>query len=202
MFNYLLRLGWASGDLEEISRPQAVELFGLDGVGKSPSRFDLKKLENLNGHYIREADDAMLAELTAPIIGEHADLATLTKAMPVLKTRAKNLNELAEGAGWLFAKTPLVLSEKAAKFLDADGKERLALISEHFQAEKDWTFEALEATTKSIAEAHELGFGKLAQPLRAALTGTTNSPGIFDVLVLLGREEALARINAQAAPTD
>ena len=202
MFNYLLRLGWASGDLEEISRSRAVELFGLDGVGKSPSRFDLKKLENLNGHYIREADDAMLAELTAPIIGEHADLATLTKAMPVLKTRAKNLNELAEGAGWLFAKTPLAMTEKAEKFLDTDGKERLALISKHYQAEKDWTFEALEATTKSIAEAHELGFGKLAQPLRAALTGTTNSPGIFDVLVLLGREEALARINAQAARTD
>lgn len=202
MFNYLLRLGWASGDLEEINRAQAIELFDLKGVGKSPSRFDLKKLENLNGHYIREADDAALAELTAPIIGKNTDKELLTKAMPVLKTRAKNLNELADGSAWLFAKLPLPMTEKAAKFLDTDGKERLALISARFQAEKDWTFEALEATTKSMAEDLELGFGKLAQPLRAALTGTTNSPGIFDVLVLLGREEALARIDAQAASTD
>lgn len=202
MFNYLLRLGWASGDLEEISRAQAIELFDLKGVGKSPSRFDLKKLENLNGHYIREADDAVLAELVAPIIGENTDKELLTKAMPVLKTRAKNLNELADGSAWLFAKLPLPMTEKAAKFLDTDGKERLELISARFRAEKDWTFEALEATTKSMAEDLELGFGKLAQPLRAALTGTTNSPGIFDVLVLLGREEALARIDAQAASTD
>ncbi|MEP2736333.1 MAG: glutamate--tRNA ligase [Erythrobacter sp.] len=202
MFNYLLRLGWASGDLEEINRAQAIELFDLNGVGKSPSRFDLKKLESLNGHYIREADDAVLAELVAPIIGEDADVALLTKAMPALKTRAKNLNELADGSAWLFAKLPLEMTEKAAKFLDTEGKARLALISKRFQAEKDWTFEALEATTKSMAEDLELGFGKLAQPLRAALTGTTNSPGIFDVLVLLGREEALARIDAQAAPTD
>ncbi len=201
MFNYLLRLGWASGDREEITRAEAIELFGLKGVGKSPSRFDLKKLENLNGHYIREADDALLAGLAAPLIGQAANTALLEKAMPVLKPRAKNLNELAEGAGFLFAKQPIAMTEKAAKALDADGRARLTILSERFRAEKDWTFEALEATTKSTAEAHELGFGKLAQPLRAALTGTMNSPGIFDVLVLLGREEALARIDAQAAPT-
>ena len=201
MFNYLLRLGWASGDREEITRAEAIELFTLKGVGKSPSRFDLKKLENLNGHYIREADDAVLAHLIAPMLDEDADTALVKKAMPVLKPRAKNLNELAEGAGFLFAKQPIAMTEKAAKALDTDGRARLAMLSELFRAEKDWTFEALEATTKSTAEAHELGFGKLAQPLRAALTGTMNSPGIFDVLVLLGREEALARIDAQAAPT-
>ena len=199
MFNYLLRLGWASGDREEFTRAEATQLFDLKGIGKGPSRFDLKKLEHLNGHYIRESDDAALAALVAPMIGEGCDTALLTKAMPVLKTRAKNLNDLAEGAGFLFAKIPLSMTEKAEKLLTDDGKARLAIISERYRAEKDWTIEALEATTKSIAEELDLGFGKLAQPLRAALTGTTNSPGIYDVLALLGREEALARIDAQAA---
>ncbi|PKP95655.1 MAG: glutamate--tRNA ligase [Alphaproteobacteria bacterium HGW-Alphaproteobacteria-14] len=165
LFNYLLRLGWGHGDREEITRDEAVALFDLDGVGKSPSRFDLKKLENLNGHYLREADDARLAALVAARIGENADEALLTRAMPVLKVRAKNLGELVEGAGFLFATRPLEITEKAA----------------------------------ALAEEQELGLGKLAQPMRAALTGTTTSPGIFDVLVLLGRDEALARLDAQAA---
>ena len=119
--------------------------------------------------------------------------------MPFLKTRAKNLNELAEGTGFLFAERPLEMTEKAAKLLDEDGRKRLSLISERLAGENDWTSEALEATTKSLAEELELGLGKLAQPMRAALTGTTSSPGIFDVLVLLGRDEALARLDAQAA---
>ncbi len=199
LFNYLLRLGWGHGDREEITRAEAIELFDLAGVGKSPSRFDLKKLENLNGHYIREADDARLAALVAGRIGEAADIALLTEAMPVLKTRAKNIDELAEGAGFLFAKRPLEMTEKAAKLLDDDGRARLSKISAALAKENDWTSEALEATTKSLAEELELGLGKLAQPMRAALTGTTTSPGIFDVLVLLGREESLARIDAQAA---
>ncbi len=199
LFNYLLRLGWAHGDREEINRAEAIELFDLAGVGKGPSRFDLKKLENLNGHYIREADDAMLAKLAMDRMEDGADMELLTKAMPVLKVRAKNIDELAEGAGFLFAQRPLEMTEKAAKSLDADGKVRLSLVVQALSQENHWTSEALEATTKALAEAHELGFGKLAQPMRAALTGTMNSPGIFDVLVLLGREEALARLNAQAA---
>ena len=199
LFNYLLRLGWGHGDREEISREEAIALFDIDGVGKSPSRFDLKKLENLNGHYIREADDHRLAELVAPRIGPNADVALLAQAMPVLKTRAKNLDELAEGAEFLFKKRPLEMTEKAAGLLDDDARQRLSVIGERLRGENDWTIEALEATTKSIAEELELGLGKLAQPMRAALTGTTTSPGIFDVLVLLGREEALARIEAQAA---
>ena len=199
LFNYLLRLGWGHGDREEITRDEAIELFDLTGVGKSPSRFDLKKLENLNGHYIRESDDAALAPLVAQRIDADADLDLLTRAMPVLKTRAKNLDELAEGAGFLFAKLPLDMTEKAAKFLDDDARIRLRAISNALSAENDWTIEALEASTKALAEKLELGFGKLAQPMRAALTGTTTSPGIFDVLVLLGREESLARIEAQAA---
>ena len=123
----------------------------------------------------------------------------MTQAMPVLKTRAKNLDELADGAGFLFAKRPLEMTEKAAKFLDDDGRARLRLISNALSGENDWTMEALEATTKALAEELDLGFGKLAQPMRAALTGTTTSPGIYDVLVLLGRDESLARLDAQAA---
>ncbi len=199
LFNYLLRLGWGYGDREEISRDEAIELFDLDGVGKSPSRFDMKKLENLNGHYIRSADDQTLVELMIPKLPECADPALLARAIPVLKTRAKNVDELIEGAAFLFAKHPLEMTEKAAKLLDQDGRKRLALVSEHLAKENDWTIVALEASTKSLAEDLGLGLGKLAQPMRAALTGTTTSPGIFDVLVLLGRDEALARLDAQAA---
>lgn len=199
LFNYLLRLGWGHGDREEITQDEAIQLFDLDGVGKSPSRFDLKKLENLNGHYIREADDAALAPLVAARLGEDTDVALLAKAMPVLKTRAKNIMELAEGAQFLFAKRPLEMTEKATALLDDEGRARLGAVSAALAKENDWTIEALEATTKSLAEELELGLGKLAQPMRAALTGTTTSPGIFDVLVLLGREESLARIDAQAA---
>ena len=198
LFNYLLRLGWGHGDREEITRDEAVELFDLDGVGKSPSRFDIKKLQNLNGHYIREADDARLASLVAERIGEKADVALLTQAMPVLKPRAKSVNELIEGAEFLFASRPLTITEKAAALLDDEGRARLAKISARLHTENNWTIEALEATTKSLAEELDLGLGKLAQPMRAALTGTTTSPGIFDVLVLLGKDESLARIDAQA----
>ena len=199
LFNYLLRLGWGHGDREEVTRAEAIELFDLAGVGKSPSRFDIKKLENLNGHYIREAADQTLVELVAPRMGEEVDTALLLKAMPVLKPRAKNLDEIAEGAGFLFAERPLSMTEKAAKLLDEDGRARLGLVSAALAKENDWTIEALEATTKSLAEEQGLGLGKFAQPMRAALTGTTTSPGIFDVLVLLGRDEALARLDAQAA---
>lgn len=200
MFNYLLRLGWGHGDREEITREEAIELFDLSGVGKSPSRFDIKKLQNLNGHYIREADDARLAGLVAGKIGPVADVALLTQAMPVLKTRARSIDELAEGAAFLFAVRPLEMTDKAAGLLDDESRALLAQISARLRGENDWTTEALEANLKQMAEELELGLGKLAQPLRAALTGTTTSPGIFDVLVLLGREEAIARIDAQATP--
>ncbi len=199
LFNYLLRLGWGHGDREEITRDEAVALFDLAGVGKSPSRFDLKKLENLNGHYLREADDARRAALVAARIGENADEALLTQAMPVLKVRAKNLGEVVEGAAFLFAKRPLAMTEKAGHLLEGDARSILRNIYDRLRTENDWTSDTLEATTKALAEELGLGLGKLAQPMRAALTGTTTSPGIFDVLVLLGRDEALARLEAQAA---
>ena len=199
LFNYLLRLGWGHGDQEEFTREEAVEVFDLDGVGKSPSRFDLKKLQNLNGHYIRAADDGRLAQLAADRIGPEADVALLTEAMPVLKTRARDLNELADGAAFLFKQRPLALTEQAQALLTPEARALLALISTLLREHQDWTTESLEAKLKACAEQQGLGLGKLAQPLRAALTGQTTSPGIFDVLALLGKEESLERIDAQAA---
>jgi glutamyl-tRNA synthetase len=198
LFNYLLRLGWGHGDREEFTRAEAIEAFDLAGVGKSPSRFDLKKLMNLNGHYIRAADDARLAALAAERIGPVADVALLTAAMPVLKTRARDLDELARGAAFLFKPRPLALDEAAAALLTDDARALLADAHARLAAAQDWTSEALEANLKALAEERGLGLGKLAQPLRAALTGQAASPGIFDVLVLLGRDESLARIAAQA----
>ena len=199
LFNYLLRLGWGHGDQEEFTREQATELFNLEGVGKSPSRFDIKKLLNLNGHYIRAADDARLATLVAERLGPAADEKLLTAAMPVLKTRARDILELADGAAFLFKSRPLALDDKARGLLDGDAKALLGQISARLKAEADWTAETLEANLKAYAEELGLGLGKLAQPLRAALTGQTTSPGIFDVLALLGRDESLARIGDQVA---
>ncbi|WP_288487286.1 glutamate--tRNA ligase [uncultured Novosphingobium sp.] len=197
LFNYLLRLGWGHGDDEIISRDQAIAWFDMADVGKSPSRFDMAKLQNLNGHYLREADDARLAELVASRL-KGADRALLKQAMPVLKVRAKDVNELAESAAFLFAQRPLELTEKAAALLTDEARDRLAAIHTRLSDEADWSAEPLEAAVKAMAEELGLGLGKLAQPLRAALTGQTTSPGIFDVLVLLGRDESLARIAAQA----
>jgi len=198
LFNYLLRLGWGHGDREEITRAEAIELFDLGGVGKSPARFDMAKLLNLNGHYLRETDDAQLAELVAGRIAGTCDIGLLTRAMPVLKVRAKDLNELAEGAAFLFARRPLAIDAKAQALLTAEARGLLGRIHDRIGSETDWTTERLEASLKAMAGDLGLGLGKLAQPLRAALTGQTTSPGIFDVLVLLGREESLARIAAQA----
>jgi glutamyl-tRNA synthetase len=153
----------------------------------------------MNGHYLRAADDARLARLVAEQIGPRADVALLTQAMPVLKTRARDMNELADGASFLFKTRPLAMDEKAAALLDDEARARLGVIASRLRNETDWTLPALEASLNTYAEGLGLGLGKLAQPLRAALTGQTTSPGIFDVLVLLGREESLARIDAQAA---
>ena len=204
MFNYLLRLGWGHGDDEIISRKQAIEWFDLSGVGKSPSRFDAKKLQNLNGQYIREADDNALVDLTAPWIETElgtelssTDRDLLAQAMPVLKSRAKNLVELASNSLFLYKKRPLDLDEKAQVLLDADTRQLLATIHSTLIDLNDWTVQATEERVKAIADAAELGLGKLAQPMRAALTGSTSSPGIFDVLILLGKEESLGRLADQ-----
>ncbi|WP_310468780.1 glutamate--tRNA ligase [Sphingomonas sp.] len=201
LFNYLLRLGWGHGDDEIISREQAVAWFDLDHVGKSPSRFDFKKLENLNGHYIREADDARLAELVAPRLGvDAAGTELLVKAMPELKARAHDIGQLADGAQFLFATRPLELDEPAAALLEGDGRTLLRAAHEALGKLAAWDHGALDSAVRQVAEAAGVKLGKLAQPLRAALTGRTTSPGIFDVLALLGQGESLGRIADQMEP--
>ncbi len=191
--NYLLRLGWGHGDDEIISREQATEWFDLAGVGKSPSRFDIKKLENLNGHYIRAADDARLAALVAAI-GGYPDVDLLTRAMPVLKARAANLSELSDGARFLFAVRPLDMDQAAADLLGGNAPQVLAALHAALDAVQQWDQEAIEAAVRQVAEDQGVKLGQVAQPLRAALTGRKTSPGIFDVLALLGKEESLGRI--------
>ena len=201
--NYLLRLGWGHGDDEIISREQATQWFDLDHVGKSPSRFDFKKLENLNGHYIREADDRRLAELIAPILGIAEEQASLlVKAMPELKARAHTLNELAEGARFLFATRPVEPDQAAAALLVPEARALLASAHAKLGGLAEWDAASVEAAIREVAEAEGVKLGKLAQPLRAALTGRTTSPGIFDVLALLGKDESLARIADRLEPNE
>ncbi len=203
--NYLLRLGWGYGDEEMIDRDRAVALFDLPGVGRSPSRFDLKKLENLNGHYIREADAGRLALLAAERMPPLADAAAsqarlhkLADIMPALQPRAKTVLELVEGAAFLFALRPIPVDEAAAKLLDDAARTLLATVADHLSALDDWALESIETAVRAVAEEAGLGLGKVAQPLRAALTGRTTSPGIFDVLFHLGRDETLGRLTDQA----
>ncbi len=206
MANYLLRLGWGHGDDEIINRAEAIAWFDVDAVGRSPARFDLKKLENINGQYLRAADDGRLATLVAPLVGT-TEIDVLATAMPVLKTRAKSVVELAAGAAFLFAARPLALDNAAAALLDANGRALVKTVRDAVAPLDAWTAATVEDAMRQVVEQSGLGLGKIAQPLRAALTGRTTSPGIFDVLILLGRQEVLARLddaiaerNANAAP--
>jgi len=205
--NYLARLGWSHGDEEIFSTAQLVEWFDLGSIGKSPARFDFAKLENLNGHYLRHMDDAsLLGEFVAFL--PYADGGTqmlarlddrkrgqLRKAMTGLKERAKTLVELKTGAAFLFAARPLDLDEKAKQIIADGGQAALEGLVPVLEACVEWIAPALETAVKTHSENSGLKLGKLAQPLRAALTGTSTSPPIFDVLEVLGREEAMARIN-------
>ena len=203
--NYLLRLGWAHGDEEVISEKQAIEWFDFDGIGKSPARFDFTKLENLNGIYMREtASDDNLALGCLPFLEEKIDRSliddekeTLKNAIAELKNRAKNLIDLAEGATFLFAERPLEIIPKAAKALNDDAKTILQKIHDDLNATKSWNKDALQKVIEDFVGREEVGFGKVAQPLRAALTGSNVSPGISEVLDWLGKEESLARIKDQ-----
>ena len=210
MRNYLARLGWSHGDDEIFSTEQMVEWFNLESIGRSAARFDFAKLENLNGHYIRHTGDAKLlaqfidflphaeggAALKARI--DEAMMAKLLRAMPGLKERAKTLVELMKSTAYLFAQRPLAMDEKAAQILKDGGAEALKSLLPVLESSGNWIAHDLETAVKSCAEAQGLKLGKLAQPLRAALTGTSTSPGIFDVLEVLGREESLARLRDQA----
>ena len=206
--NYLLRLGWGHGDDETISTAQAIEWFDLGGVGRSPSRFDFAKLDNLNGHYLREADDARLVALIRPgietAIGGPIDEAgsdRLRRGMAGLKQRAKTLKELGESATFYVRPRPLRPDAKAAAQLGAEAIERLGALSTTLAACPDWAAGSLEAVVRSQAEQSGAKLGQLAQPLRAALTGATTSPPIFEVMEVLGREETLGRLaDAAGAP--
>jgi len=204
--NYLLRLGWAHGDDEIMSEQQAIKWFGLDGIGKSPSRFDFKKLENLNGYYIREVEsNEVLVAVCRPIIETSLgrrlgddELSLLSRAMDQFKPRAKNINELAESTLFLFVERPLSFIPKAEKILSDDARKILSDVVEILENAAAWDIETLETEIKAFAEAQDLKLGKIAQPMRAALTGSNVSPGIFDILIWLGKEEGLARIKDQA----
>jgi glutamyl-tRNA synthetase len=209
--NYLVRLGWSHGDQEIFSTQEMIDAFDLAGIGRSAARFDFAKLENLNGHYIRHADDQSLVTMFEDVLNyvpDRSDLkaklndttrAQLLQAMPSLKERAKTLIELVDSAYFIFADRPLQIEPKAAALLSAENRELIGRLRAALEAVTPWTAETTEAAMRSLAEANNLKLGAVAQPLRAALTGRTTSPGIFDVLAVLGREECLARLADQAA---
>ena len=194
--NYLLRLGWAHGDDETISTQQAIEWFGLEAVGKSPSRFDYAKLDNLNGHYIRESANERLVDLIIPRLGNvnAAGKALLLKGMNGLKQRAKTLVELAENAAFYVTARPLTLDEKAREQIEKGGRDIIKRLLPVFKGASDWTHDALQQICKDDAEANGLKLGAVAQPLRAALSGKTISPSVFEVMEILGKEETLGRL--------
>ncbi len=208
--NYLVRLGWSHGDKEFFTAREMIEVFDLPQIGRSPARFDFAKLENLNGHYIRAMPDAeLLARLeeTLPYLPQHAELAPklddtlrakFLAAMPGLKERAKTLIDLIEGGRFLFAARPLPMDAKAEEILSQGGRAHLAAILPRLEALAEWTSRDAEAAVRIYAEEAGAKLGQAAQPLRAALTGKSTSPGIFDVLQVLGRRESLARLRDQA----
>jgi len=198
--NYLLRLGWSHGDDEIISTEQAAEWFDIDAVGRAPARFDFAKLDNLNGHYIRAAEDDRLVALIAPrlenLVGKpltDVELGRLREAMPELKLRPKTLAELAANARFLVASRPIRLDDKAARLLTPDARRLLADLLERLGG-VEWQPEQLEDEIRAFAEQKGTKLGSIAQPLRAALTGSLASPGIFVVMQALGQEESLGRI--------
>ena len=207
--NYLARLGWGHGDDEIFTREQAIAWFDVHDVGRAPARMDFKKLEHFNGLYIREADDSRLTDIVAPLVGNlierapnEAEIANLNAAMPVLKMRAKSTLSLAEGALFLFMQRPIVPDDTAKALLTQVALDLLAKVKQALEMSPEWSEAALEIAVKAVAEEAAIGLGKVAQPMRAALTGRTTSPGIFDVLVLLGREESLGRLGDALSSKD
>lgn len=199
--NYLLRLGWAHGDEEIIPTGRAIEIFSLEGIGTSPSRFDVIKLEHVNGHYIREAQDNHLATLVQPVIEKILGLALtpsqhglLVAALPALKQRVRNINELAESAIFYFRAHPIPLSDKAQAALDDNGLALLSDLAHLLEQEGDWSHDGLQESCKAYAEKHAIKLGQVMAPLRSAITGSHASPSMFEVMTLLGKDEVLARI--------
>jgi glutamyl-tRNA synthetase len=209
--NYLVRLGWSHGDQEIFSTAEMIAAFDLPQIGRSPARFDFAKLESLNGHYIRSSSDEALMQAIDQLLphleGGEKILAKLTprlrqqwlQSMPSLKERAKTLIDLVAGAHFLFAERPIPLDDKAQAMLSAEAQELLRNLDAELSQVEPWSAEGTEQAVRTFAERHGLKLGNVAQPLRAALTGRTTSPGIFEVLAVLGRDESLARIADQAS---
>jgi glutamyl-tRNA synthetase len=207
--NYLMRLGWSHGDDEIISTEQAIDWFDIDGIGKSPARFDFAKLADLNGHYLRQmSDHALLKRIddVLPSVEDGAELKAklaaggsvkLARLLPALKERAKTLRELIDGARFLVEGRPLVLDSKAGQLLDAAAKKNVAALLPRLEAITDWRAIVLEAEVRAFAATIGARLGSIAQPLRAALTGRSVSPPVFEVMAVLGPKETLARIKDQ-----
>jgi glutamyl-tRNA synthetase len=204
MRNYLMRLGWSHGDDEVITTEQALEWFGTDGLGKAASRFDFAKLEHLNAHYINEAAPERLLELCAPFYKQRHDVELsdvakerITTGIDELKSRAKTLLQFTDESVFYAKTLPLSFDEKAAKLLDDDGKAILQHLLDALSALTSFTGDDVQGVCKDVAQAHKDGkLGKVAMPLRAALTGTTVSPSIFHAAEILGQDETCARIRA------
>ena len=204
--NYLVRLGWGHGNDEIISTEQMIEWFSLENIGRSAARFDFQKLENLNGHYIRQGNDKDLIEAIKASLHEYEgceDLVDLLGeddwqrfelAMPGLKERAKTLKDLVNSARYLFVKRPITLNKKAAKLLSEEAREMLKSLAQQLRQIDTWSVDTIEQTVRDFGEEKDLKLGKIAQPLRASLTGGAVSPGIFDVLFVLGKDETLGRL--------
>jgi glutamyl-tRNA synthetase len=208
--NYLVRLGWSHGDQEIFSTEEMVAAFDLPQIGRSPARFDFAKLESINGHYIRQTPDADLVdaiERLAPYLANGAELAAkftpdlrakLCAAMPGLKERAKNLVELIDSAQFLYAQRPIAIDEKARALLGPPARAIIAELLPDLSQVEPWTAPTIETAVRTFIQRKEIKLGAVAQPLRVALTGRPTSPGIFDVLQVLGREESLARLGDHA----
>jgi glutamyl-tRNA synthetase len=208
--NYLVRLGWSHGDQEFFSTQEMIDAFGFEGIGRSPARFDFAKLEHLNGHYMRSSSDAELVaaiETILPEIGPPRSAPAvlsprlrgqLTAAMPGLKERARTLVELFDSAYYLYASRPLTFEPKAEALLADGGRARIATLLPELEVLAEWSATATEAAVRSFADASGLKLGQVAQPLRAALTGRSTSPGLFDVMDVLGRDECLGRLADEA----
>jgi len=195
LLNYLMRLGWSHGDDEIISLDQAIEWFDIADVNKGAARFDFDKLGALNGHYINTADDERLISLIGgeSPVGEGAK-ERLKKGLPGLRDRAKTISELIEKASLYIIERPIEIDAKAGKLLTPEALDILNRLTPRFSALPEWNEESIEAEIRAFIEDQELKLGNVAQPLRAALCGTTTSPGIFEVVYALGREEALGRL--------
>lgn len=196
MRNYLARLGWSHGDDEVFSTTQLIDWFSLEAIGKSPARFDTEKLDNVNAQHLNMADDSALVAQAIVLNPALADFEIqVTAAMPLLKTRATRLPDIAADAAFLAAERPIIVDEKLQKHLNEETRPHLQALATALEALDSWTSAEIEAVIKAYMDDNELKMGKLAPALRASLVGSSQSPGIFDVLALLGKNEALKRLN-------